>query len=225
VRGFAACPRSPRQGRHDVAEREAVGLDEDGLAAAQTGTRIKVRGITRPRDRRPDDRPQLGETWAAVAVGRVGAPGLCVRPSVAIGVPLKGAVSSGPSRPRWGPRDREWRRRKPKPKRAETEAYSRGQRRCPAPQRAIRECLQSKSHRAPRVWPCATVLGVRSAPASGQDRDPPEVTALRKKIRGEVLTDEEAQLLARVSRRPEGGAPISQEQMTALLAERKRRGE
>lgn len=71
----------------------------------------------------------------------------------------------------------------------------------------------------------ATVFGVRSAPASGQDSDTPEVTALRKKIRGEVLTDEEAQLLARVSRRPEGGAPISQEQMTALLAERKRRGE
>ena len=54
----------------------------------------------------------------------------------------------------------------------------------------------------------------------------PEVAALRKKIRGERLTDEERQLLARVSRKPGGGgAPISQEQLTALLDERKRRGE
>jgi hypothetical protein len=85
--------------------------------------------------------------------------------------------------------------------------------------------LHPHSHWAPRVWRCATVLGVRSAQASGHNSEPPEVTALRKKIRGEALTDEEAQLLARVSRRPEGGAPISQEQMTALVAERKRRGE
>jgi hypothetical protein len=62
------------------------------------------------------------------------------------------------------------------------------------------------------------------APESGSEQ--PEVVALRKKIRGEPPTDVEVQLLARVSRKPgEGGTPISQEQMTGLLDERKRRGE
>jgi hypothetical protein len=56
--------------------------------------------------------------------------------------------------------------------------------------------------------------------------DSPEVAALRKKARGEALTDAERALLARVARKPSGGGtPISQEQMTALLDERKRRGE
>ncbi len=65
-----------------------------------------------------------------------------------------------------------------------------------------------------------------SAPAPGSKGEQPEVAALRKKIRGQPLTDEERQLLDRVSRTPtSGGVPISQEQMTALLAERKRRGE
>jgi hypothetical protein len=61
------------------------------------------------------------------------------------------------------------------------------------------------------------------APETGGEQ--PEVAALRKKIRGEPLTDVERQLLARVSRNPgEGGTPISQEQMAGLLDERKRRG-
>jgi hypothetical protein len=65
-----------------------------------------------------------------------------------------------------------------------------------------------------------------NAPAPDPKSEHPEVAALRKKIRGEPLTDEDRQLLARMSRRPtSGGVPISQEQMTALLAERKRRGE
>ena len=54
----------------------------------------------------------------------------------------------------------------------------------------------------------------------------PVVAALRKRLRGEPLTDMERELLARVSRRPSKGAmPISQEQMTSLLDERQRRGE
>jgi hypothetical protein len=65
-----------------------------------------------------------------------------------------------------------------------------------------------------------------NAPAPDPKSEQPEVAALRKKIQGEPLTDEDRQLLARVSRRPaSSGVPISQEQMTALLAERKRRGE
>jgi len=67
-----------------------------------------------------------------------------------------------------------------------------------------------------------------SARAPGDHTEQPEVAALRKKIRGEPLTDGEQQLLARVSRTPGasgGGTPISQEQMTALLDERKRHGE
>jgi hypothetical protein len=65
-----------------------------------------------------------------------------------------------------------------------------------------------------------------NAPAPDPKSEQPEVVALRKKLRGEPLTDEDRQLLARVSRRPAGGGvPISQEQMTELLAERKRRGE
>jgi hypothetical protein len=45
---------------------------------------------------------------------------------------------------------------------------------------------------------------------------------LRKKIRGEPLTEEERRLLTQVTRTPRRGA-LSQEQMTALLEERKRR--
>jgi hypothetical protein len=51
--------------------------------------------------------------------------------------------------------------------------------------------------------------------------DSPEVAALRKKIRGESLTDEEAELLARVSRKPAGlDAPLTHEQVESLLAAR-----
>jgi hypothetical protein len=64
-----------------------------------------------------------------------------------------------------------------------------------------------------------------SQPSAGNPEQP-EVTALRKKIRGEPLTEEEHRLLAQASRKPNrGGVPISQEQMTALLEERRRRGE
>jgi hypothetical protein len=52
-----------------------------------------------------------------------------------------------------------------------------------------------------------------------------EVAALRKKIRGEALTDEERALLASVSRTPNGsGEPLTQEQLSALLSERARAG-
>jgi hypothetical protein len=65
-----------------------------------------------------------------------------------------------------------------------------------------------------------------NAPAPDPKSEQPEVAALRKKIRGEPLTDEDRRLLARVSRKPaSGGVPISQEQMTSLLIERQRRGE
>jgi hypothetical protein len=65
-----------------------------------------------------------------------------------------------------------------------------------------------------------------TASAPDPESEQPEVAALRKKIRGETLTDEDHRLLARISRKPDSsGVPISQEQMTALLAERKRHGE
>jgi hypothetical protein len=64
-----------------------------------------------------------------------------------------------------------------------------------------------------------------NARAPETEGEQPEVAALRKKIRGEPLTDAERQLLARVSRKPsESGTPISQAQMTGLLDERKRHG-
>ncbi|HEV3189363.1 MAG TPA: hypothetical protein VGY54_02640 [Polyangiaceae bacterium] len=64
-----------------------------------------------------------------------------------------------------------------------------------------------------------------SQPARQHD-DSPEVAALRKKIQGVPLTDDEKQLLARISRKPSGaGESITQEQLSALLAERSRRGE
>jgi hypothetical protein len=61
-----------------------------------------------------------------------------------------------------------------------------------------------------------------SQSARKQD-DSPEVAALRKKIRGEALTDDERACLMRVSRKPpEVGVPLTQEQVEALLAERAR---
>jgi hypothetical protein len=61
-----------------------------------------------------------------------------------------------------------------------------------------------------------------SQPARHDD-DSPEVAALRKKIRGEPLTDEERALLAHVSRKPNGsGESLTQEQLSALLSERMR---
>jgi hypothetical protein len=61
------------------------------------------------------------------------------------------------------------------------------------------------------------------APETGGEQ--PEVAALRKKLRGESLTDLERQLLVRATRKPNSsGTPLSQEQMTGLLDERKRSG-
>ncbi len=63
-----------------------------------------------------------------------------------------------------------------------------------------------------------------SQPARRHD-DSPEVAALRKKIRGEALADEERALLALVSRKPSGSAEsLTQEQVSALLSERIRAG-
>jgi hypothetical protein len=61
--------------------------------------------------------------------------------------------------------------------------------------------------------------------AARERDDSPEVAALRKMIRGDVLTDEERVLLARVSRKPNGsGEPLTQDQLEALLSERAREG-
>jgi hypothetical protein len=64
-----------------------------------------------------------------------------------------------------------------------------------------------------------------SDPAHKQE-DSPEVAALRKKIRGEPLTEaEEALLVATYRKPPEGTVTFTQEQVTSLLEERRRRGE
>jgi hypothetical protein len=61
--------------------------------------------------------------------------------------------------------------------------------------------------------------------AAREHDDSPEVAALRKMIRGDVLSDEERALLARVSRNPSGsGEPLTQEQLETLLLERAREG-
>lgn len=57
----------------------------------------------------------------------------------------------------------------------------------------------------------------------GGMQDGPEVTALRKRIRGETLTVEEARLLESRNATPtQGGEPLTQAQMMALLEERER---
>jgi hypothetical protein len=62
--------------------------------------------------------------------------------------------------------------------------------------------------------------------AKSSEHEQPEVAALKKKIRGEPLTEEETALLANATRKPAAGAvTFSQEQVSALLAERARRGE
>jgi hypothetical protein len=53
--------------------------------------------------------------------------------------------------------------------------------------------------------------------------DQPEVAALRKWIRHEALTAEEEALLAKVHHKPDGQT-IAQDQVMAMLAERKLRG-
>jgi hypothetical protein len=61
--------------------------------------------------------------------------------------------------------------------------------------------------------------------AAREHNDSPEVAALRKMIRGDALSDEERMILARVSRKPDGGGePLTQEQLEALLSERARLG-
>jgi hypothetical protein len=52
--------------------------------------------------------------------------------------------------------------------------------------------------------------------------DAPEVAALRKKIRGETLTDEERTLLAHTTRAPTGAGAVPHEAVEALLEERRR---
>jgi hypothetical protein len=61
-----------------------------------------------------------------------------------------------------------------------------------------------------------------SARPSAPPQDSPEVAALRKRIRGEPLTDEELGLLARSTRKPVEGVTFTQAQVTALLAARAR---
>jgi hypothetical protein len=54
--------------------------------------------------------------------------------------------------------------------------------------------------------------------------DAPEVAALRKKIRGETLTDEERAILVHTTRKPTGTGAVSHAAVEAELEERKRRG-
>jgi hypothetical protein len=62
--------------------------------------------------------------------------------------------------------------------------------------------------------------------AKAAPQEQPEVAALRKKIRGEPLTDDERTLLESTYRTPpQEGPAITREEMTQLLAERARRGE
>jgi hypothetical protein len=61
-----------------------------------------------------------------------------------------------------------------------------------------------------------------NARATGNEGEQPLVAALRKKIRRETVSFSERQLLSRASSAPESGAPISQEQLTALLEARER---
>jgi hypothetical protein len=64
-----------------------------------------------------------------------------------------------------------------------------------------------------------------SAPAPDPNLEQLEVAALRKKIRGEPLTDAEVTLLASATRKPAAGVTFTQEQVTALLAARARADE
>jgi hypothetical protein len=59
---------------------------------------------------------------------------------------------------------------------------------------------------------------------AGGMKDSPEVAALRKKIRGEVLTNEEQALLATATRKP-SGPTVPHVEVMRMLEERKRLGE
>lgn len=63
-------------------------------------------------------------------------------------------------------------------------------------------------------------------PAPKQDGEQPEVAALRKKLRGEPLSDEERSLLASTYRAPPQNdvASVPHEDVMKELEERKRRG-
>ena len=65
-----------------------------------------------------------------------------------------------------------------------------------------------------------------SPPVSDDAADQPEVRALRKKIRGEALTEEERVCLEATYHRPAwaDGPTFSQAQITALLEARRRLG-
>jgi hypothetical protein len=53
--------------------------------------------------------------------------------------------------------------------------------------------------------------------------DSATMLALRKKMRGDPLTDEERELIAKVAGKPSsGGLPISQEELAALVEERRK---
>jgi hypothetical protein len=62
-----------------------------------------------------------------------------------------------------------------------------------------------------------------SQPARHQD-EAPEVIALRKKVRGEPLTDDERDLLATATRKPTGPT-VAHAVVMAELAKREPRGE
>jgi hypothetical protein len=51
--------------------------------------------------------------------------------------------------------------------------------------------------------------------------DSPEVLALRKKIRGEALTEEERAILASATRKPTGTGAVPHEAVEAMLEERR----
>lgn len=56
------------------------------------------------------------------------------------------------------------------------------------------------------------------------DADSATMIALRKKMRGETLTETERELVAKVAGKPSsGGLPISQDELTALVEERRRK--
>jgi len=56
-----------------------------------------------------------------------------------------------------------------------------------------------------------------------QEEDSPEMAALRKKARGEPLTEAERTLVATATRKPSPGPTVSHDQIEAMLEERRRR--
>jgi hypothetical protein len=83
----------------------------------------------------------------------------------------------------------------------------------PSPEVELLEPLTDEQREAIRKW--------REAGCP----DSPEVVALRKKGRGEPLTDQEKVLLVRPGRKPTPGPTVPHEFVEALLEARRRRGE